>query len=296
MALSLRETLTKIAIPNLSSTDQINLVDIIECAAEVEKQRRSMDDNAARFLLFFRQHMMRKSQSSHEPANLPWRDIVWAFHSESQEILADLVSRQYHGKMLWPHARESGIFMWMKDLTALRAQFEVIARNHYTQTDEKNPVDCSLYYLALKKKNVLQGLWRMAAWNKEQKGTQRLLANDFTDPRWKSAALKNAYALLGRHRNEYAAAFFLLADCLKDAVGICVKQLDDLELAITITRVYEGDDGPVLKWLLEDVVLPRAAIDNNRCLATWAFWMLNRRDMAVRALVVSLQFPQPFEV
>ena len=40
----------------------------------------------------------------------------------------------------------------------------------------------------------------MAAWNREQSATQRLLANNFQEPRWKTAALKNAYALLGRHR------------------------------------------------------------------------------------------------
>lgn len=81
-----------------------------------------------------------------------------------------------------------------------RAQFEIVARNEYTKTEEKNPVDCTLYYLALKKKSVLSGLWRMATWNKEQAMTIRLLANNFEDPRWKTAALKNAYALLGRRR------------------------------------------------------------------------------------------------
>ena len=81
-----------------------------------------------------------------------------------------------------------------------KAQFEVIARNEYSKTYEKNPVDCSLYYIALRKKNVLIGLWRMAAWNREQSATQRLLSNNFQESRWKTTALKNAYALLGRHR------------------------------------------------------------------------------------------------
>jgi len=81
-----------------------------------------------------------------------------------------------------------------------RAQFEVIARNEYTRTEDKNPVDCSLYYLALKKKAVLVGLWRMATWSREQAATQRLLSNNFDDGRWKTAALKNAYALMGKHR------------------------------------------------------------------------------------------------
>lgn len=60
-----------------------------------------------------------------------------------------------------------------------------------------------------------------------------------------------------------------------------------MQLAIAVARVYEGDDGIVLRELLEDKVLPLAAVEGNRWLATWVFWMLGRRDMAVRALIVS---------
>lgn len=85
---------------------------------------------------------------------------------------------------------------------------------------------------------------------------------------------------------DYAAAFFLLADSLRDAVNVCLNQLKDLQLAIAITRIYEGNDkGPVLRELLEERVLPLGAQEGNRWLASWAFWMLGRRDMAVRALV-----------
>ena len=63
--------------------------------------------------------------------------------------------------------------------------------------------------------------------------------------------------------------------------------MGDLQLAIAITRAYEGDDGPVLKGILEERVLPDAAADGNRWMASWAFWMLGRRDMAVRSLIVS---------
>lgn len=61
-------------------------------------------------------------------------------------------------------------------------------------------MECSLFYLALRKKTVLQGLWRLASWNKEQGATQKLLANDFNDPKWQRVALKNAYALLSKRR------------------------------------------------------------------------------------------------
>ena len=116
---SLNELLARLAIPQLSSHEQFYLADIIECIATAEKQRRSMDENAMRYLLFFRQHMIRKNQGPANQVSITWREIIWAFHSGSQDILVDLVSRQFHGRMLWEHARESGMFMWMTDLTAL---------------------------------------------------------------------------------------------------------------------------------------------------------------------------------
>ena len=95
--------------------------------------------------------------------------------------------------------------------------------------------------------------------------------------------------------SEYAAAFFLLADHLHDAAMVCINQVGDLQLAIAIVRAYEGDDGPVLKEILEERVLPEAASDGNRWMASWAFWMLGRRDMAVRSLIVSRPINQaPF--
>ncbi|KAJ4390451.1 regulator of (H+)-ATPase in vacuolar membrane [Neurospora sp. IMI 360204] len=283
VAMKIGEKLTEIGLPQLSRHEQIQLVDIVECVGTVEKQRRSLDENGARFMLFYRQHALRKRRTNEN--HMSWREIAWAYHSGSQDILLDFVSRQHHGPMLWEDAREAGIFMWLTDPSAVKTQFEIIARNEYSKSEMKNPVDCSLFYLALKKKTVLQGLWRMASWNREQGATLRFLANNFDDPKWRTAALKNAYALMSKRRFVYAAAFFLLADHLQDAVNVCLNQLKDLQLAIAITRVYEGDHGPVLRKLLEEEVLSIAAKDGNRWLASWAFWMLHRRDMAVRALI-----------
>lgn len=84
----------------------------------------------------------------------------------------------------------------------------------------------------------------------------------------------------------FAAAFFLLGDSLKDAVNVCVRQLDDMQLAIALTRTYEGDSGPVLRSLLEETVLPLAFREGRRWLATWTLWMLGRRDLAVQAVIV----------
>lgn len=70
--------------------------------------------------------------------------------------------------------------------------------------------------------------------------------------------------------------------------------MKDMQLAIAIARVHEGDDGPVLKALLEDRILPLATKEGNRWLATWAFWMLKRKDKAVQSLLVrTLNPPSP---
>lgn len=128
----------------------------------------------------------------------------------------------------------------------------------------------------------------MATWSREQAATHRLLSNNFNEERWKTAALKNAYALMGKRRFEYAASFFLLADHLQDAVSVLHNQLGDTQLAIAVARVYGGDDSPVLMSFLKDKILPQAARDGNRWLATWAYWLLGRRDTAVRSLVSPL--------
>ena len=179
------------------------------------------------------------------------------------------------------------MFMWLRDSEMLKSQFEVLARNHYTA--DSNPVDCSLYYLALRKRKVLAGLWRIASGNKEQAATHRFLSNNFSEPKWRTAALKNAYALMGKHRFEYAAAFFLLADALPDALNIIFTQMRDPQLAIAVARVYEGsDDSPLLHTFLETRILPHAASTANRWLAFYAFWLLSRRDLAVQSLLLPL--------
>ena len=45
-------------------------------------------------------------------------------------------------------------------------------------------------------------------------------SHNFNEDRWRRAALKNAFSLLGKQRFQHSAAFFLLAGSLKDAVEV----------------------------------------------------------------------------
>jgi hypothetical protein len=76
---------------------------------------------------------------------------------------------------------------------------EVLARNQYL-LGERDPVSCSLFYFALGKIKLVHGLWRQAVWHQDHALMVKFLSNDFTESRWRTAALKNAFALLGKQR------------------------------------------------------------------------------------------------
>ena len=78
----------------------------------------------------------------------------------------------------------------------------------------------------------------------------------------------------------------MLADSIKDAVNVCIRNLDDFQLAVALARVYEGDDGPVLLQIIKEYILPRAVYVGDRWLASWGLWMLGDRGRSVQALIV----------
>jgi hypothetical protein len=78
----------------------------------------------------------------------------------------------------------------------------------------------------------------------------------------------------------------MLAGSHRDCINVCLRQLRDVPLAIAIARVIEGDEGPLLRWILTDTVVPSAFAGGHRWLGSWAFWMLGRRDLSIRMLIV----------
>ena len=280
-AAALAEYLANSALPQLSSSNRARLGQLGRHVATLQHHQHSIDENGLRYLY----HSSILSPEETTNASATYRDIIFASRSTSQDILVDHLTRSAEGKLTWSHARRSGLFMWLADPEGVRQKMETIARNEYTKSDDRSPVECSLYYLALRKKSVLQGLWRMAPGLREQKNTLKLLANNFEDPKWKTSALKNAYVLLSKRRFMYAAAFFLLGDALKDAVNVCVHQLKDVQLAVAVARVYEGDDSVVLRNLLNELILPDAIERGDRWCASWVYSMLGMREKALQALV-----------
>jgi hypothetical protein len=100
---------------------------------------------------------------------------------------------------------------------------------------------------------VLTGLFKLSRDEKDKK-LYEFLGRDFTQDQHRAAALKNSYVLMGQHRHELAAAFFLLGGALDEAAGVCCKNLRDPQLALLVCRLKEGADGPVARELLKKEV------------------------------------------
>ncbi|VDM39617.1 unnamed protein product [Toxocara canis] len=162
-------------------------------------------------------------------------NIIWAMHSETETELLNAIPGLHKAQPTWSELRSLGVAWWLKNTSALRSVVEQLAKASFQQNQD--PMDASLYYMAMKKKNVLTHLFRTV---KDQRMAEFFM-QDFKEERWKKAALKNAFVLMGKQRFEHAAAFFLLAGSLKDAIQIVLSKLHDLQLAMVIIRLHESD-------------------------------------------------------
>lgn len=215
-------------------------------------------------------------------------NLAWAYHSESQEELLNLIPSYAKGEPTWTQLRELGVGWWIRNQNLLRQCVQVLAKAAYQS--KQDPMDAALYYLAMNKKNLLWGLYR----SKRDERMTEFFSHNFAEDRWRKAALKNAYALLGKQRFEHAAAFFLLAGNLKDAVEICLNRLQDFQLAIIIVRLYEGDEDYLKKLLYEHILgcdpngenqdMTRAHPDP--FLRSMALWTLKQHQAALSTLLI----------
>ncbi|KAE8543087.1 hypothetical protein D1P53_000574 [Cryptococcus gattii VGV] len=290
----------------ISAAETSFLATVARVTLEVDRQRRSLDISGTRYLISIRMYVnwdrlsntsgtvtpssdseLRQMPKPRGASHFSFRNIVWAMHSDSQELLLEATSQCCkNGKMLWEDAKKLGVFLWLKSAETARSQLEVIAKNRFLADDDRDPTSCSLIFFALGKTKVVHGLWRQAPGHKEQKLMLKFLTNDFTLDRWKTAAMKNAYALLSKQRYEYAAAFFMLAGQPEDGINVCLRQLNDWQLGLALARVVEGrTDGPIYRRIVSEIVLPLAFKGGHRWLGTWAFWMLGRRDLAASVLI-----------
>ncbi|CAO1633642.1 unnamed protein product [Sympodiomycopsis kandeliae] len=288
------DALGKVKLEGVDDDEHQQLAILLQSLLATVEQSQALDSAGYNYLLAIKRvfhpfaSFGKPSQSRLSRTTLDHRYTVWAMHSTHRESLLTQV-RQHSpipNRIPWSVARSTNLFLWAPQ-SSLVSLAEQVARDEYhSGANERDPVLCSLFYYALGNQRLVLNLWKQSAWHPEHQKMITFLSKDFKDKRWTSASCKNAFALLSQRRFEFAASFFLLGDSLSDAINVCIKNLDDVQLAIAITRISEGtDDGPVLQNLITEKVIPLAIQNDDRYLLHWSHWMLNDKDSACQALL-----------
>uniref|UniRef100_A0AAX7U8L6 RAVE complex protein Rav1 C-terminal domain-containing protein n=1 Tax=Astatotilapia calliptera TaxID=8154 RepID=A0AAX7U8L6_ASTCA len=233
------------SLPGLTRMEQMSLMALADTIASTSidlndsQGGETLDECGLKFLLAVRLHTF--LSTSLPPAHraqllrqgLSTCHYAWGFHSEAEEELLNMLPAMQKGEPTWPELRSMGVGWWLRSTNKLRRCIEKVAKASFQRNND--PLDAAIFYLALKKKAVVWGLYRS---QKNAKMTE-FFHNNFSEDRWRKAALKNAFSLLGKQRFQHSAAFFLLAGSLKDAVEVCIEKMQDLQLALVISRLYE---------------------------------------------------------
>ncbi|XP_058802358.1 dmX-like protein 2 isoform X2 [Phymastichus coffea] len=257
----------------------------------------SLDDCGLRFLLAMKHYnylikcLPLAQRAQFQKQGVSTNNVVWAFHSESEEELLSLIPSYAKGQPKWSVLKELAVGWWITNMAVLKRCIEKIAKAAFQQNQD--PLDAAIYYLAMRKKNLVWGLFR----NKRDDRMTAFFANNFSEDRWRKAALKNAFALLGKQRFEHAAAFFLLAGALRDAIEVCLNKLNDIQLAMTIARLYEDDMTSLnLKRLMYEEILGCDKDGNNQdtyrahpdpFLRSMALWILKDHSGSLNTLLLT---------
>lgn len=125
--------------------------------------------------------------------------------------------------------------LWCRETPLLKSTVEKLARTAFQRN--KDPMDAAVWFAILRKEKVLAGLFKSVSNTK----MADFFSNDFKTDRWRQAALKNAFALLGKRRYFDAIAFFLIGGALKDALDVARSRIGDVQLALLIAKLYAGD-------------------------------------------------------
>ncbi|XP_064356237.1 dmX-like protein 1 isoform X3 [Dromaius novaehollandiae] len=293
------------SLPGLTRMEQMSLMALADTIAttstDIGESRdrnqggETLDECGLKFLLAVRLHTflttslppVHRAQLLHQ--GLSTSHFAWAFHSVAEEELLNMLPAMQKGDPTWSELRAMGIGWWVRSIRSLRKCIEKVAKAAFQRNND--PLDAAIFYLAMKKKAVIWGLYRS---QKDTKMTQ-FFGNNFTEDRWRKAALKNAFSLLGKQRFEHSAAFFLLAGHLKDAVEVCLEKLNDIQLALVISRLYESEfevsstyKSVLQKRILGSVSSGKDSSGNMHCdpfLRSMSYWILEDYSKALDTLI-----------
>ncbi|CAF0735297.1 unnamed protein product [Rotaria sordida] len=294
----------RVRLTNLTSLEQMYLLALADTLANAsndslsnqtysgEKPTNTMDDCGLRFLIDVQRYiyLSRMVSLPNIQGNSPLKHIItsasyaWAFHSDLQEDLLGMLPSMIKNKPIWSELQLFGVGWWIRNKSLITKLFEKLGKAAFELNN--NPLDSALYFLALKKKSLVYNLYKHV----QDAKMQDFFKNDFTQERWLKAAQKNAFALLGKQRFEHAAAFFLLAGKIRDAIEVILNNLNDIQLALLVARLYENDEQNLVNNILNKEILTKP--HNDPFYRSMAYWLLKDYEHSLNTLLYNDIFEQ----
>ncbi|KAI5722725.1 hypothetical protein M8J76_012674 [Diaphorina citri] len=189
---TLSRLLTHTHLPGLSSLDQMHLLALADTVStcntdfaerfaidaaksqiarenltgvpDGEMSTDSLDDCGLRFLLAMKHYtyLLRclplAQRAQFQKQGIATNNLVWAFHSESEEELLNLIPSYSKGQPKWSVLKELGVGWWLRNHTLLKTCIEKVAKAAFQANED--PLDAALFYIAMKKKSLVWGLYR----------------------------------------------------------------------------------------------------------------------------------------
>ncbi|KAJ7426748.1 DmX-like protein 1 [Willisornis vidua] len=163
------------SLPGLSRMEQMSLMALADTIATTstdigESRDRSqggetLDECGLKFLLAVRLHTflttalppVHRAQLLHQ--GLSTSHFAWAFHSVAEEELLNMLPAVQKGDPTWSELRAMGVGWWVRNIHSLRKCIEKVAKAAFQRNND--PLDAAIFYLAMKKKTVIWGLYRL---------------------------------------------------------------------------------------------------------------------------------------
>ena len=211
--------------------------------------------------------------------------LAWAAISETQIYIVQQISDA--ATLTWHSLAKTGIGYWCNEIGSVKTLVESIQKNslqEYIKSKDPQLLEekVAIWLSVLGKQQLLSTLYKQygnSCASSVHVKIGQFLTTDFSDPEHAGKAKKNAFELLRQKRYFLAVSMFILGGCFREALDVCCRQLDDVQLALFIAKALKAVGNRVERDLAIDPLIEY--LWNERIIDSSDKWMdlLNKASM-----------------
>ncbi len=189
----------------------------------------------------------RKFLIAHAFSSLTTEDIAWASMSDFQPfILSSLFPISLPG-LTWEAVKTAGVALWLREPGLLRDisdRIQKTALQEYMKSKDPKILDekLSFWLAANGKQQLLASMFKQHGSSCASPAHTKIsvfFTTDFSIPENSSKGIKNAFELVRQKRNGLAVAVFILSGAYQEAMDICCRQMEDIQLGLVLLELLK---------------------------------------------------------